>query len=105
MKFSKENSLEENFKIAFEEAKDHWLITQFNDERKKFEVAVLSVSTFYGIESPEFERIKNEMKLVNALHFTPSNVKIDLVGMMEELPKNFKPIGLVKLWKEVNPTK
>ncbi len=99
-KLSKDKTVEENFKIAFSEANGHWLISQYNDEQKEFEAAVLTVSSFYGIGSPEFERIKQEMKYINALFRTPGNVPIDWNQLFGD-DKNFKPLLLVKMWKEI----
>ena len=101
LKMSKEKSLKDNIRIAFNEVKDHWLISQYNDEKKEFDAAILSVSSFYGIDSPEFERIKHEMVFINATQFTPSNVPIDWVILLSQMPKEIKPIGLMKIWEEI----
>ncbi len=100
-KMSKEKTLEDNIRIAFNEVKNHWLISQYNDERKEFDAAMLAVSSFYGIDSPEFARIKQEMVYVRALFHTPSNVPIDWNRLLDEADKDFKPIGVTKIWKEV----
>lgn len=100
-KFSKEKTLEENCRIAMKEAKDHWLISQYNDEQKSFMSAILAVSNFYGIKSPEFEQIKAEMVFINATQFTPCNVPIDWAELLSQMPKDIKPIGLMKIWKEI----
>ena len=101
IKMSKEKTLEDNIRTAFQEVKDHWLISQYNDERKEFDAAMLAVSSFYGIDSPEFERIKQEMIFVRAMFHTPSNVPIDWNQILDNSPKDFKPIGVTKIWKEV----
>ena len=36
MKMDKSKSLEENIKIAFQEVTNHWLMSQYNDEKKEF---------------------------------------------------------------------
>lgn len=100
-KMSKEKSLEENMKISMEEANGHWLISQYMDERKEFDAAVLAVSSFYGLDSPEFERIKAEMAFIRALFHTPSNVPVDWNQLLDQQPKEVKPIGIVKIWKEI----
>ncbi len=100
-KMSKEKTLEENIRISMEEANGHWLISQYNDERLQFQAAMLAVSSFYGIDSPEFERISIEMKMVNALFFTPSNVPIDYYQLLESLPKDHQKIGIIEIWKDV----
>lgn len=101
LKMSKDKSLEENMRISMEEANGHWLISQYNDERKEFDAAILAVASFYGQDSPEFERIKAEMAFVRALFHTPSNVPVDWNQLLSEQPKEIKPIGIVKIWKEV----
>ena len=100
-KFSTENSLKENCQIAMKLAKDHWLISQYNNEQNSFMSAVLAISSFYGIKSPEFEQIKAEMVFINATQFTPSNVPIDWQELLSQMPKDIKPIGLMKIWKEI----
>ena len=98
---SKEKSLEENIRISMEEANGHWLISQYNNERLQFQAAMLAVSSFYGIDSPEFERIRSEMKIVNAFFFTPSNVPVDYNQLLDELPRDLEKIGIIEIWKDV----
>lgn len=100
-KLSKSNTLEGNITIAMENTHDHWLLGQAVNDRMEFETAMLIVSDFYGIDSPEFERIKIEMVMVNALFFTPSNVPIDFNQLLEQLPKDHEKIGIMELWKKV----
>ena len=100
-KMSKEKTLEENIRISMEEANGHWLISQYNDEKKQFDAAILAVSSFYGIDSPEFERIRTEMKIINALFFTPTNVPVDYNQLLDELPKDHQKIDIIKIWKDI----
>jgi len=97
-KLDKTKSIEENFKIAAVAAKEHWLAP---NEKEAFNTAVIAVSSIYGLESEEFARIKQEMKMVNAFHFTPTNVPVDMGALMEDLDPKYKPIGFVKIWKEL----
>ena len=95
----KTKSIEENFRQAAKEAQNHWLAP---NEKESFDIAVLAVSTCYGANSSEFERITQEMKLVNALFFTPSNVPVDIVRVLEDAKENkVEPIGFVKIWKKI----
>ena len=71
--------------------------------KEAFGAAVIAVSSIYGLESEEFARIKQEMKVVNAFHFTPSNVPVDMSALMEELDTKYKPLGFVVIWKELFP--
>ena len=75
--------------------------SQYNDERREFQTAILAVSSFYGIDSAEFERIKPEMVFINATMLTPSNVPVDWKTILGTMPKDMKPIGIMKLWKEI----
>ena len=101
LKMSKDKSLEENMRISMKEANGHWLISQYNDERKEFDAAILAVASFYGMDSPEMVRIKAEMEFVRAMFFTPSNVPVDWNQLLDHQPKDVKPIGIVKIWKEI----
>ena len=95
----KTKSIEENFRKAAKEAQNHWLAP---NEKEAFDIAILAVSTCYGTDSPEFERITQEMKLVNALFFTPTNVPVDMTQILAEAVENpSKPIGIVQIWKQV----
>lgn len=98
---SKEKTLEENLEIAMKKANGHWLIGQYGDEQKELMAAVLVVSDFYGIDSPEFARIQQEMKFVNALFRTPSNVPVDWNQLLDTMDKDLKPIGIPKIWKKI----
>ena len=100
-KLSKTKTLQENLTIAMQEAHDHWLLGQMANERLEFEVAVLAVSNFYGIDSPEFERIKQEVQIINAVHFTPSNVPIDWNQLLDNLDKDHEKIGIADIWQKV----
>lgn len=100
-KFDKSKTLEENMELAMKEAKSHWLISQYMDDKKTFDAAIISVSSFYGVESEEFQRITDEMKMVNALFFTPTNVPIDYQRLLDELPKDHKKIGIIDMWRKL----
>jgi len=98
-KLDKTKTIEENFRTAVTAVKSHWLAP---NEKEAFDAVVMAVSSLYGIDSPEFERIKEEMKIVNAFYMTPSNVPVDL-GMVlaNAADTNYKPIGFIKIWKQV----
>lgn len=83
-KMSKEKTLEDNIRTAFQEVKDHWSLTRYHIPKQEFDIAMLVVSSFYGIGSLEIAKIKQELAYVMGVCHTP-----------------FEPIGIIKIWKEI----
>lgn len=90
----KENSLEENVKIACKLAKNHWLVTDENDQ---FRGMVGALGTFYHDDIVIIDRIKDEMEVIQTMASPNPNI-FALLGDRSE------PIGLLKFWKEDGKT-
>ncbi|KKN55058.1 hypothetical protein LCGC14_0586590 [marine sediment metagenome] len=95
-KLKKENTFEENIKVAMHEAKNNWLVVDPNDQ---FRGAVGALGLFYGEGTEEFERIKQEMKVLNSLSVMGS-IPVDFQALSDNLDTNLKPCELRKIWDE-----
>ena len=95
MALSKDNTIEENAKIAFKQALNHWLAPP---EREAWEAATLALGMIHK-DTLDFERLEQECKVVNAMFMTPTNVPVDYLALSESL-KDIKSIGLIKIWKD-----
>lgn len=91
----------EKLKIAMNITRGHWLIT---DEDERFRSAIGAVMMHYGKDSQEFKRLEWELvqlrKISAGLNAMQQGISVDLESMVSE-ESEFKPIGLMKLWKEI----
>jgi len=85
---------------AMKATRNHWMVTE---EMDRLNAAVGATLLHFGEGTPEYERLSLEMKRLNrlnaALVAAQSGVPVDFATMCEEKPK-FKPLGIMKLWKE-----
>ena len=91
-------TLEEKARAAMLKAKDHWM-----DKDLQFRGAVHALLIHYGKESPEYERIVAEVRSLRKwsafLTATQAGLSVNLPE--QDLPTH-EPIGLMKIWQEVN---
>ena len=98
---SLENDLLQNIKDSMSACKNHWLVTDDDDQ---FRASVGAVMAFYGEGSDEYKRLKQEMKTLTQFSAMMTaqqaglNVGFDGIDVMEN------PIGLLKLWKALEAT-
>ncbi len=85
-------SIEDRFKSAIKQAKNHWLVTNEDDQLKMAIGAVLVTAT-----EDEKERINKELDTIRTMNAAIGGVPIDL----ESLDMNYEPIGILKLWGEI----
>ena len=97
---SRDETFEENIRIAFITAQNHWLLGVSHMEKEQFQASTAALLQFYGTDSDEGKRLIQECKFINATRFTPSNVPVDYNTLIEAMDENIKPIGLIKIWKE-----
>jgi len=90
--------LEERLKIAMRAALGHWCVL---DEESQFKMAIGAVMAEATEE--EQERIKIDLKFLNAMSSAASGVPVDFARLAEELGEGSasKAVGLRKLWDEV----
>lgn len=93
--------LVEKLKTAMRMIHDHWLCI---DEDEQFRAAVGAVMIHYGAGSEEYKRLAWEMKglqkvsaLINAAR---AGLAVSLESLAVDTESEFKPIGLVDLWRE-----
>ncbi len=94
----KENTFEENIKIAMKLAKSHWLVT---DPNQQFAGAVGALGVFYGQASDEFKRLQQEMKVLNSFSALGNNVPVDFNTLLDGLESDLEPCHLRKIWDEI----
>ncbi len=86
------DSLDGRLKEAMKLAKNHWLVT---DESKRFDIAIASVMLVASAEDKE--RLAEELGCLKMLSSSISGVPINLSEFKLE-----NPIGLLKMWKEID---
>lgn len=96
------DSIEDRLKKAMEITRNHWMCT---DEEKRLWSAVGAVLVSYGVGTQEFERLEKEIKCLKrfnaAISAASTGLSVDFGGIVEN-DEDFKPIGIVKMWHEVN---
>lgn len=92
-------TLEEKFRAAFKKAGDYWMSTN-PDIRFKGGIGAVLISI--GSDHPEHERICIELEQLKILNAMLSGVPVNFDAIPEP-PEGHKPIGITKIWKEVNP--
>lgn len=93
------DDLEANLRMVMEKAKNHWMIT-LDEMRLKCAVAVTMLH--YGNGSPEWERLAAEWRGLSKISHMLAGAHLGVVTEVSfELPEDFEPIGLYKIWKEV----
>ena len=94
-----EGGLTDKARAAMEKAKDHWMVL---DKDIQFRGAVGALLLHYGKDSPEYERISQEIaglrKLSAILQAGAVGLSVNLTE--DDLPKH-EPIGLMKMWQEI----
>lgn len=93
--------LEDRLKASMKIAKQHWLVT---DEDERFKSAVGAVMQSYGHGSPEWSQLETELKALAQVSAMINSAQAGLSvdpASIELPPEDFKPIGLLRLWKEI----
>ena len=92
-------TLEDKAQAAMKKAKDHWMVL---DKDTQFRGAIGALLIHYGKDSPEYERISQELDSLRKISAILQAAAVGLsVNLSEEdLPKH-KPIGLMKMWQEI----
>lgn len=91
-------------KRAMSVTRNHWMCT---NETLQFNAAVSAVMISYNKESPEYEKLGNELRKINklnsALNAMANGVSVDFVSTIESMGESDpEPIGIMKLWKDGN---
>lgn len=96
---AKITDLEEALKFAFRKVQNHWM---FTDQHDQFAAAVASVGLRFGIDSPEFERLrkaseaqKRATAVMNALQ---AGIPMDLETLAAQAESEGPVIPLNRLW-------
>lgn len=87
---NKAESIEDRLTAAMEQARNHWLVVDENEQFQAAIGAVLNTST-----EEEQEKINAELNVLNALSVATTGVPVDFKAI--EMSEN--PIGIIKLWK------
>ena len=88
----KETTLEGRLKVAMNATKDHWMVTDAEEQFRAAIGAVLLLS-----EGEDKDRIMLEMKQLRILGAMANGVPVDF----EQIKPLENPIGLTKLWKNI----
>ena len=95
-----EGDLISKLMFAMSEARNHWMVT--NDD-EQFRSAVGAVMLHYGEGSEEFKRLEWEMGNLNrfsaALVAAQQGVMVDF-GSVLDSDQEYEPVGLLKLWRK-----
>jgi hypothetical protein len=97
---SEAQGIEDRLKASMKLAKNHWLVT---DEDERFKAAVGAVMQSYGPGSPEWTQLETELKALAQVSSMINSAQVGLsVGLdsIELPPEDFKPIGLLRMWRE-----
>lgn len=93
-------TIEERMRRAIKEARGHWMVYD-NDDPGVLSAAVVKVGLSYGEGTPEYERIRIEMRTLNGLGAAfGAGVPIDLERLVNAIPEGFQAIGIHKMWRE-----
>jgi len=97
---SEVQGIEDRLKAAMKIAKQHWLVTA---EDERFKSAVGAVMQSYGHGSPEWTQLETELKALAQLSTMLNAARQGMAIVPDSIelpPEGFKPIGLMKLWRE-----
>jgi hypothetical protein len=92
--------IEDRLKASMKIAKHHWLVTA---EDERFKAAVGAVMQSYGHGSPEWTQLEIELKALAQLSTMLNAAQQGMAIVPDSIelpPEGFKPIGLMKLWRE-----
>lgn len=96
---AKITDLEEALRFAFKKVQRHWMFTDQNDQ---FAAAVGAVGLRFGLDSPEFERLrkaseaqKRAAAIMNALQ---AGIPMDLESLASQAESEGPVIPLNRLW-------
>jgi len=85
--------IEGRLRAAMKATKDHWALT---DENEQIRAAVIATCAVYGKDSDETKRLAAEWdNLTDIGHIIISGMFPDTVKIIEN------PVGIMKLWKEI----
>ena len=100
-----DGTLIEKLKTVMLVTQNHWMCT---NEDEQFRAAVGAVMLHYGKDSDEFVRLEREMKSLNklsaALHAAQAGVSVNFDSALDAEDNEYKPIGLLQLWRELHPS-
>jgi len=95
----------EVLKAAMKITKHHWLVT---DELSQIQAAVGATMLHFGVDSEEWNRLKTEMSNINqfnvALLAMEQGIEVNLESVLKS-HETIKPIGIMRIWKEVEISK
>lgn len=93
-----EPDLERRFRKAMKAAKDHWMVTNDQDQ---FRGAIGAVLLSKETTDDEKERINATVQSLAALNAMISGIPVDVGAMLKRQEEGPEPLPLVKWWSEV----
>ena len=95
-------TLEEKIVSSMKAAKNHWMVMNQNHQ---FYGAILAVIEHVGSESDDGKRLIEELGSIKQMNDSINAAASGIPVAFENLKKPENPIGVIRLWKEVQDGK